>query len=435
MYNLSRCKFIYSNLCTILILFRDDPDCRLKLKFFWVCQYNEYNELEKILKVCTFNLDTKNFDGQTGLHLAAIMGHLEVAKLLLKNGASVNVINKAKNTPIVLAVENIQENMVQLLAEHNADVNAKIRPENKTTLIHWCSSHGHDAMVDILLNLKAHVDPIQNGKITPLHLAAEKGYSLVCQKLLKHNANVNALNEKQETPLHIASTNGHTLVAKILLNYKAQVDMRDGQRNQTPLHRAAKMGHLAVVEVLLKNGAEMDVKDYRNWTAKQLAKEKNHSKIVDTLQLWSRLKHKYQYISSIKFNPIISENPSIIISSNEDDNIYEEIDYANYEVVDGISTTANNNSCQNSELKRTNIENQQLKRKVVSLEKALKVEQQARANDRREMEEHLQELKININRQFTEASNIFHTPLNTHTSRQFWGPTIFTKFFPQNHSS
>jgi len=64
--------------------------------------------------------------GDTPLHFAARLGHVEVAEALLANGADVNIIDgKSKLTPLHRAAEYGKSKVVALLLAHKADRNAK----------------------------------------------------------------------------------------------------------------------------------------------------------------------------------------------------------------------------------------------------------------------------------------------------------------------
>lgn len=59
---------------------------KLHLTVFLVCRVCD-EIIEKTKRECVTD---RNDSGQAGLHLAAIEGHLEVIKLLLKKGADIN---------------------------------------------------------------------------------------------------------------------------------------------------------------------------------------------------------------------------------------------------------------------------------------------------------------------------------------------------------
>ena len=64
-------------------------------------------------------------NGQSPLHLAAIMGHVEVTELLIASGADLEGTDKYGNTPLHYAAHHGSKEIVILLITNSADVNAK----------------------------------------------------------------------------------------------------------------------------------------------------------------------------------------------------------------------------------------------------------------------------------------------------------------------
>ena len=93
-------------------------------------------------------------NGRTGLHIAAINGNLQIAAILIKATARLDVKDPLGNTPLHLAAERNQVEMARLLL----DVGAVVDPENR------------------------------NG-MTPLMIAASRGNIVIVQALLAKGAN------------------------------------------------------------------------------------------------------------------------------------------------------------------------------------------------------------------------------------------------------
>ncbi|CAG9320119.1 unnamed protein product [Blepharisma stoltei] len=79
------------------------------------------------LKVCealldygdSTNLDAKNIEERTPLHLACKFGHLQVVQLLVRSGADIDTPDEDGNTPLHLASENAKTDVVSwLLTKH-----------------------------------------------------------------------------------------------------------------------------------------------------------------------------------------------------------------------------------------------------------------------------------------------------------------------------
>jgi ankyrin repeat protein len=241
--------------------------------------------------------------------LAALsQGHIEVAELLLKRGANVNVRGAEGRTMLLIALSRLQNNynipsIVKFLLTHGADVNAQ--DDSLTTSLHLAAQrvqlgavqilleHGADAnaksnygstplcmllynsqykdkdnLVNLALLLLKHGAEVNRGVIgreTPLHLATRWGPGNLVETLLEYGADANAENINGEAPLHIlleSRINGQGDVPNLtllLLKHGAEVDRRD-HANMTPLHLAAKWAQLGVARILLEHGADANAR-------------------------------------------------------------------------------------------------------------------------------------------------------------------------------
>jgi len=71
--------------------------------------------------------------GWTPLHYASSRGHLEVAQYLLANGSIVNSMSPGNTTPLMMAVQSGNEQLVKLLLDKGADI--QLRNANGLTAI------------------------------------------------------------------------------------------------------------------------------------------------------------------------------------------------------------------------------------------------------------------------------------------------------------
>jgi ankyrin repeat protein len=133
----------------------------------------------KILFNCTNDSCTEDDEyGHDPLGVAAVHGHVVVARVLLEGGANIEWSNKH-----------------QLNALHTAAYN------------------GHLDVCRLLLDWGAKVDPVSSWKNTPLHFAASTGPFLVVKLLVERGADVGLKEVGGETASDMARSNGHSDVA------------------------------------------------------------------------------------------------------------------------------------------------------------------------------------------------------------------------------
>ena len=72
--------------------------------------------------------------GETYLHFAAFLGHVEAIKVLILDDAEVSAVNKDKNTALHYTAENGHVDVAKTLIQNGADVNAV--DYRKSTALH-----------------------------------------------------------------------------------------------------------------------------------------------------------------------------------------------------------------------------------------------------------------------------------------------------------
>ena len=241
--------------------------------------------------------------GYTPLHLAARYGHLEVAILLIKKGARLDVRDCTGATPVHVAACHNHANLI--------GGNLNIKTLNGSTPLHSAAACGAVEIIDYLLYKKASLTATDNYGLTALHysihnirfrslvelIAPRKGHlssffvhdnryisvdglrwldTLV--KLLHRGSNVDAVDVDGQTPLHIAAHYGLADAVNVFLQMNASMEMKDKngktpmevafenapvEPEQFPSFRATKIehmrehlhGHVMVIFLLLSHGA------------------------------------------------------------------------------------------------------------------------------------------------------------------------------------
>lgn len=197
-------------------------------------------------------------------------------------------------TPLIIAIRCENLEMVQLLVEGGADVNAT--DGDGLSPLAWSVRSKFKAAEDYLRSHDATETGLEGNPIHRLYSAAASGDVEKAREAIASGANANALVERRGvtyTPLMRAARAGHCDLLRLLLAAGADPNLAGRENfgtNITPLMLAARHGHKSAVELLLETGAKVDVRigsifGHRGGqNATQQAKDEGHLEIAKLLR-------------------------------------------------------------------------------------------------------------------------------------------------------
>ena len=184
------------------------------------------------VKLCGFAYEIG--EEVTPLWCAAAWCKLEVLKILVLHGASINCLSKGGSGPLFMACQHydssrvhnfvlgrpdapIQLALVRYLIENGADVNVTARCGNTPLIAAAVSGFKDPSLVECLLENGAHPN-VQNAQgSTALHAAAERGCLETVRVLTKHGALLQLLDCEGLSPLQRACCGLHDEVVEYLI--------------------------------------------------------------------------------------------------------------------------------------------------------------------------------------------------------------------------
>lgn len=198
-------------------------------QLFELCVSGSADEVTKLLKskklffLSSVDVNSKNIEGNTPLFVATQHGQLEVVEALLDCGAEVNERNQLHMTALILAAAMGRADLVELLLKHDANPTAEM--ESGSTALYLAAETGAEEVVNQLLTYGATVDAAIEDGSTPLYIAAQNGFDTIVENLLNDGANINAQLNSGATPLFTAAVQGHSKVVEVLIKHGAATDV------------------------------------------------------------------------------------------------------------------------------------------------------------------------------------------------------------------
>lgn len=287
---------------------------------------NNIGIVKELLNHNLYNTNSLNH----AFHAAGRLGYTDIAKLLLKHGATTNIYNSSaynlidsvtsllqqgadpnfpskreqyiEDTPLITAAQHGHTKIVKLLLNAKADPNLKrdafsahnLDPFNENvgrhklinvdyTALMLAAKNNHPDIVKLLLDAKAEPNAQNHYKNTALILAAIEGHPEIIKLLLNAGADPNIKNHENVTALLEAAARGHTEIVKQLLKHrKVNINVQNNHGVSSLMH-AAWHGHTEIAKLLIDAGANKNLKNSSGNTALDSAKHKKHQNIVNLL--------------------------------------------------------------------------------------------------------------------------------------------------------
>ncbi|XP_005398419.1 PREDICTED: tankyrase-1 [Chinchilla lanigera] len=223
-----------------------------------------HNDVMEVLHKHGAKMNALDTLGQTALHRAALAGHLQTCRLLLSYGSDPSIISLQGFTAAQMGNEAVQQILSESTPIRTSDVDYRLLEASKAgdleTVKQLCSPQN--------VNCR----DLEGRHSTPLHFAAGYNRVSVVEYLLHHGADVHAKDKGGLVPLHNACSYGHYEVAELLVRHGASVNVADLWKF-TPLHEAAAKGKYEICKLLLKHGADPTKKNRDGNTPLDLVKE------------------------------------------------------------------------------------------------------------------------------------------------------------------
>ncbi len=236
-------------------------------------------ELEAVLT--EENVNTRDLEGQTLLHIAAKQNNIEEVAIFLKKGAEIDSLDANGKTPLLVALERRNIAIAEFLSGKNANIfvadNFGSSPFSYAKEV---------SLLDHILNSTTITQKDSLGKLA-IHYAIEDYDVALTKKILDLGVPTVGLKSDENSLLIIAYRDPNrkesAMIASLLLASGAEPlfgDFEEFERavikrnygarfsnGETALHVAARKNHLGFVDYLIEEGCPIDARNMANSTA------------------------------------------------------------------------------------------------------------------------------------------------------------------------
>lgn len=274
-------------------------------KMFAEIRDNSVNSLQVLLNSNPSLVSVRDADLSTPLHVAASLGRIEIASLLLDSGEDVNAIDINSSTPLINAIGAHHINVAQLLLDNKADTEIHLLRSGRTAL-HIAALNDDLDAVEMLLSF--HADPHALdfwGEGEPVDVAIEARSQNVLNQLISYvtpelfvwimqdeiqlvseyasrGSDTSVLRPSGSTALHWAASFNTLAIASKIIDM-VPVNNRNNL-GKTALMYAVWLTHGEITSLLLAKGSDPNIADKNGYTALSwAARDDQDIQIIDML--------------------------------------------------------------------------------------------------------------------------------------------------------
>ncbi|XP_070575529.1 ankyrin repeat domain-containing protein 27-like isoform X2 [Ptychodera flava] len=282
--------------------------------------------------VVPVDINAANLQGDTPLHHASRWGYEGIVEILLDHHASVEALNRRKETPVLCAhnvkVSRLLMRAMQKNKEHASPSSPPIASTVLASPIKPSVMEQINVQVSPSRSVKTGMSEIEQANekqiVKLLKAVADNDIQLVryqlgwlsdsesdedetmsadslklchplcqcdrCQALQRRTSvsstqviHSNSANHTGLTPVHIAAAHGHESLVSLLIRRGANVNCRNKTQQCTPLHLAAQYNRPGVMTLLLNHGAKCNTRDTKGNTPLHFCCQNGHLEPAELL--------------------------------------------------------------------------------------------------------------------------------------------------------
>jgi len=227
------------------------------------------------------NPDAVAEGGMSALMFAAESGDLLLVKMLVLNGADLELSHLEGTTPLQIAVLNGHFDVVQFLLEKGADPDHHDSYQGSALL--YAAATNNYEIADLLLFYGASDTIRDKDGNTALMTAVYFANTETSDVLLQNGLDPDGEDRQKNTPLMISAQTGELTITELLLAYEADLE-KVNRQNFTPLAHAVFYRQDTIARLLIDSGANVNHAVKKGKNLHDLARQQGDNKVIRLLK-------------------------------------------------------------------------------------------------------------------------------------------------------
>jgi ankyrin repeat protein len=254
---------------------------QLSTLLLYLARVGDADSVKYLCRTAMVNVNISDDSGRSPLVYAAIGGHTETMKILLKSGAFVDAIDHGGRTALFHSAYYSLPDSIKVLLKYGADITH--RDFYGKTVLHYSVFSDRVESTKILLGTlrsfkfqsffgaqkwESLIESFDESGVTPMMLAAYLGQLGHLKEMVFMNYKSTKLKNKDGySCIHFCANNSHLHVSKYLIKKDHHIIYEAVNSGCKPIHLAARKGNYAFLELLLKTDRNLvNVLDLQNRT-------------------------------------------------------------------------------------------------------------------------------------------------------------------------
>lgn len=291
-------------------------------EIFTAIMQGNLDKTKQLVEADPANATINNPRGFSPIHFAANFKQLEIAKLLVKNGADPFIVGPNKRQAIHWAAANGSTEILKWLQSLGADLNLK--DETNKTPLYLAATRGHNECVTFLLTQNAEIQTEGDGAFELLYFSTMFGIEGVFEKFLNSDFDLKQVTKDGSGLLLAAALKGNVNFISKLYDRGLDLNLLN-DFGECALHISIIHKNYDAMKKLIDLGADVNLKNFAGQNALSFAQKLESTTFKDYLRLKGAiqtdeliLKNKYPGFESPGLTPKLFA-PGLISTSDFDE--------------------------------------------------------------------------------------------------------------------